>query len=116
MESEHSGIFRVELVTKNVVLGSSGTHFMHMRVNYVLLTERIEKKVVENHKILDVSVIQNSIFNKFKSTAVLMLTAGSQFQNLSVANAIITNSIIVLDGCFPVDTRTKFNLCKTFFI
>ena len=32
MESEHSGIFRVELVTKNVVLGSSGTHFMHMRV------------------------------------------------------------------------------------
>ena len=33
MESEHSGIFRVELVTKNVALGSSGTHFMHMRVN-----------------------------------------------------------------------------------
>ena len=32
MESEHSGIFRVELVTKNVVLGSSGTHFMHMKV------------------------------------------------------------------------------------
>ena len=32
MESEHSGIFRVELVTKNVVLGSSGTHFTHMRV------------------------------------------------------------------------------------
>ena len=32
MESEHSGIFRVELVTKNVVLGSLGTHFMHMRV------------------------------------------------------------------------------------
>ena len=32
MESEHSGIFRVEMVTKNVVLGSSGTHFKHMRV------------------------------------------------------------------------------------
>ena len=32
MESEHSGFFRVELVTKNVVPGSSGTHFMHMRV------------------------------------------------------------------------------------
>ena len=32
MESEHSGIFQVELVTKNVVLGSSGTHFMHMKV------------------------------------------------------------------------------------
>ena len=33
MESEHSVIFRLELVTKSVVLGSSGTHFMHMRVN-----------------------------------------------------------------------------------
>ena len=33
MKSKHSGIFRVELVTKNVVPGSSGTHFMHMRVN-----------------------------------------------------------------------------------
>ena len=32
MESEHSGIFRVELITKNVVLGSSGTHFTHVRV------------------------------------------------------------------------------------
>ena len=32
MESEHSGIFRVEMVIKNVVLGSSGTHFIHMRV------------------------------------------------------------------------------------
>ena len=33
IESEHSGIFRVKLVTKNVVLDSSGTHFMYMRVN-----------------------------------------------------------------------------------
>ena len=32
MESEHSGIFWVELVTKNVVLGFLGTHLMHMRV------------------------------------------------------------------------------------
>ena len=36
MESEHSGIFRVELVTKNVVLGSSGTHFMQMRVKQMI--------------------------------------------------------------------------------
>ena len=36
MESEHSGIFRVEMVTKNVVLGSPGTHFMHMSVKVVL--------------------------------------------------------------------------------
>ena len=34
MESEHSGIFRVELVTKNVVPGSSGTHFMRMGIKF----------------------------------------------------------------------------------
>ena len=32
MESEHYGIFRVEVVTKNVVPGLSGTHFIHMSV------------------------------------------------------------------------------------
>ena len=32
MESELSGIFRVKLVTKNIVSGSPGTQFMHMRV------------------------------------------------------------------------------------
>ena len=33
MESELSGIFPVRLVTKNIVHGSPGTQFMHMRVN-----------------------------------------------------------------------------------
>ena len=33
MESELSGIFRVKLVTKNIVRGSPGTQFMHMGVN-----------------------------------------------------------------------------------
>ena len=33
MESELSGIFRVKLVTKNIVRGSPGNQFMHMRVN-----------------------------------------------------------------------------------
>ena len=32
MESELSGIFPVKLVTKNIVRGSPGTQFMHMRV------------------------------------------------------------------------------------
>ena len=36
MESERSGIFRVKLVTKNIVRGSPGTHFMHMRVKMSL--------------------------------------------------------------------------------
>ena len=34
MESELSGIFRVKLVTKNMVRGSPGTQFMHMRVKH----------------------------------------------------------------------------------
>ena len=34
MESELSGIFRVKPVTKNIELGSPGTQFMHMRVNF----------------------------------------------------------------------------------
>ena len=37
MEFEHSGIFLVEMITKNVVLGSSGTYVMHMRINKVFL-------------------------------------------------------------------------------
>ena len=36
MESELSGISPVKLVTKNIVLGSPGTQFMHMRVKQVL--------------------------------------------------------------------------------
>ena len=38
MESEFSGIFQVKQVAKNMVLGSLGTYFMHMRVNKKLKT------------------------------------------------------------------------------
>ena len=41
MESELCGIFRVKLVTKNIVRGSPGTQFMHMRVKTVKLFERV---------------------------------------------------------------------------
>ena len=43
MESELSGIFRVKLVTKNIVHGSPGTQFMHIRVNHRLI--KISKMV-----------------------------------------------------------------------
>ena len=39
IESELSGIFRVKLVTKNIVRGSMGTQFMHMRVKFKLSKE-----------------------------------------------------------------------------
>ena len=38
MESELSGIFRVKLVTKNIVRGSQGTQFMHMRVKWTFMS------------------------------------------------------------------------------
>ena len=37
MEPELSDIYRVKMVTKNKVLGSTGTHFMHMRINVIIL-------------------------------------------------------------------------------
>ena len=42
MESELSGIFRVKLVTKNIVRGSPGTQFMHMRVKYSSYTNHLQ--------------------------------------------------------------------------
>ena len=47
MESELSGIFRVKLVTKNIVRGSPGTQFIHMRINKVadLPSKKIETLV-----------------------------------------------------------------------
>ena len=44
MESGLTGIFWVKLVTKNIVFGSSGTHFIHMRVNpvfFILLPKNL---------------------------------------------------------------------------
>ena len=35
MESELSGILPVKLVTKNIVRGSPGTQFMHIRVKLI---------------------------------------------------------------------------------
>ena len=37
MESELSGIFRVKLVTKNIVRGFPATQFMHMRVKLMIM-------------------------------------------------------------------------------
>ena len=39
MEPELSGIYRIKMIAKNIVLGSPGTHFTHMRVNELLIKE-----------------------------------------------------------------------------
>ena len=59
MESELSGIFRVKLVTKNIVRGSPGTQFMHMRVNCLKESTLVWKKVTEN-----LDFVENSNFIK----------------------------------------------------
>ena len=45
MESELPGIFWVKLVTKNIVLVSLGTHFMHMRCKFTLLCNNLERTI-----------------------------------------------------------------------
>ena len=47
MESELSGIFRVKLVTKDIVRGSQGTQFMHMRVKLLFNTKNVCSKQEE---------------------------------------------------------------------
>ena len=60
MGSELSGIFPVKLVTKNIVRGSPGTQFMHMRVKQV---EIIKKSIWNSSvfiKITDISLKNSS--------------------------------------------------------
>ena len=49
MKSELSGIFRVKLVTKNIVRESPGTQFMHMRVKRLRWTAFYFCKEKEKH-------------------------------------------------------------------
>ena len=42
MESELSGIFRVKLVTKNIVRGSPEAQFMHMRVKEKITLKQLK--------------------------------------------------------------------------
>ena len=60
MESELSRIFRVKLVTKNIVRGSPGTQFMHMRV----------KMLSGSHLALPL-YLQYFLINIFRQTADL---------------------------------------------
>ena len=41
MESELSGFFRVKLVAKHIVLGSPGTHFMHLKIKQEPASEKL---------------------------------------------------------------------------
>ena len=53
MKSELSDIFQVKQVVKNMVLGSLGTHFMHMRVNQVIFNISNLDKFIEKYVKID---------------------------------------------------------------
>ena len=77
MESELSGIFPVKLVTKNIVRGSPGTQFTHMRVKtdikYFLLIKFITFKNFWLHKIYNFNVF--CYMNAFLATSSKCLCA-----------------------------------------
>ena len=56
MVSKLSGVFRVRLVTKNIVLGSTGNFFLHLRFHHV-------KRIQKNNESLD-KLIKESGFHK----------------------------------------------------
>ena len=58
MESELSGVFRVKLVTKNIVRGSRGTQFMHMRVKLILMTYFDVKLKTFNKKVTSYIILK----------------------------------------------------------
>ena len=62
MESELSGIFRVKLVTKNIVRGSPGTQFIHMRVKTFLEEINKLKKGKAIHMNIKISEIRKEKF------------------------------------------------------
>ena len=58
MESELSGVFRVKLVTKNIVRGSRRTQFMHMRVKLILMTYFDVKLKTFNKKVTSYIILK----------------------------------------------------------
>ena len=46
MEPDLSDIFWVNMIAKNKVLGSTGTHFMHMRVKLVYFSKCFDEKLM----------------------------------------------------------------------
>ena len=44
MELKLSGIFRVKVVTKNIVLGSLGNDFMHLKINMVNMNHAMSRR------------------------------------------------------------------------
>ena len=67
MESELSSIFRVKLVTRNIVRGSAGTQFMHMSVKMKNLTTFTEPFFLTDYTHYD--VLLNYYYNEISDYA-----------------------------------------------
>ena len=55
VEPELSGIFWIKMTCKNIMLGSLGTHFMHMRVKTLVHVYQLLITVVKTSALLDVA-------------------------------------------------------------
>ena len=66
MESELSGIFRVKLVTKNIVRGSPGTQFMHMRVKQGIKELRVFTVLTLNEELKMQPIVYNFLLQNLK--------------------------------------------------
>ena len=67
MESELSSIFPVKLVTKNIVRGSPGTQFMHVRVNVALF--HVALLILDD---FNVTLFDVALFDAALSTVALL--------------------------------------------
>ena len=101
MGRELSGIFRAKMVTKNIVLRSQGTHFMHVKVKNVLrITEMFCINLILN--ILSSKYFAESI-GSF-STLTFSFNAGRKFLHLRIVYAFfgvapLENFQLVLVRC-----------------
>ena len=95
METELSGILWVKMVAENIVLGFSGTHFMHMRVNKIFKHKLLQRKLyvktkhnkteknkfgikISSFTVLFLSHANHPILNKYK-TEIMRMTTKKKF-------------------------------------
>ena len=84
IERELSGVFLAKMVTKNIVLGTQGTHFMHMRVKNILrVTEMFYINLILN--ILSSKYFAESIGSFF--TLTFSYNTGRKFLHLMIEYA-----------------------------
>ena len=104
MKSELSDIFQVRLVVKNMVFESPGTHFMHFRVNKIMLMAAIDAGDRE---------LRNKLNEKLEKLAIGTKNAFAPrlFLILGFLNLTFHFPISIINGMF---TEFLFATCISF--